>query len=170
MLMDIKCSAAISIDLKLTFDDGSIKYRNVAVGDLIDVDFNKNGVRIHTIGKVFKIVAEGSNPEAWAIYLDSSDDFSGTQYRFAPTAILDLEVIMKKDATKYIATTNDYTSICALRVVRGRLQYTQDGINWFPIRFDHSSLIKDEEGTVPEFPGHPHPDNNDDDVIRDEEQ
>ena len=172
MLLDNKCSTVVSIKVVLTMDDGTIKERTIGFGDLIDVQFNCNGVRRCTEGRVVKVYAEGSDPKKWYIIVDSADDFESKQYKFSPTNIIDLEIIQKKDQVKFIYSPDDYTNITALRVVKGRLQYTQDGINWYFMRIDNESVIKDEEGTT-HYHNHHHHDVppcpcQEDDIIHDE--
>lgn len=152
MLISNKCSAIVSIKVELTYDDGRQKERVLAVGDLVDIDFNYNGLIKHTIGRILKIYAEGSDPKNWLIILDCSDGFDSVQYRFSPVNIIDVEILKKMDAIQFVESTNDYTNIRAIRFVHGRIQVTQDGIHWLPIVLDAKDIIYDEEGTVPVSP------------------
>ena len=146
MLLDIKCSTVVSFKIDLKYDDTRAdKTEIVSVGDLVDVDFNYNGCRKCIQGRVVKIYAEGADPKKWYMIVDSADTFSSDTYKFSPMNILDLTVIMKKSATQYIASTNDYMNIKALRIVQGTLQYTQDGVNWLPIYIDPQYIIEDED-------------------------
>lgn len=151
MLLDIKCSTVVSIKVNLTFEDNTTKERVIGVGDLVDVEFNNNGTRKEIEGRVVKIYSEGPDPKKWYIIIDAADDFQSKQYRFSPINILDLEVVQKKDATQYIYSTNDYTNIKGLRIVNGRIQYTQNGHDWHPTKMDPRDIIQDEEGTEPYF-------------------
>lgn len=169
MTLEVKCSVIQSIKVNLKFEDGMCKERVIGVGDLIDVDFNCNGIRKSIEGRVVKVYVEGSDARRWYIIVDSSDDFDATQYKFSPMNIIDLEIIKKKDATQYIETTNDFTNIRALRIVHGRLQYTQDGHNWWPINIDPDDIIHDEEYGVNRRPHHNNCSNTEpDDIIHDE--
>lgn len=155
MLMNISCSAVTSIAVHLEFDNNCVKNQVIAIGDLIDVEYNKNGCRKRFQGKVIKISCTGEDPKGWYIIVDGSGDFDSDQARFSPMSILDLEVIHKADSVHYIQTPKDMTGVPYLRVVKGRLQYSQDGINWYFISVDKRDvLIKDEEGTIPD--GRPH--------------
>ena len=163
MLLDIKCSVVNSIKVNLTFEDGAPKERVISLYDLIDVTFNQDGVRREVEGRVIKINVEGCDPKRWYIIVDAADDFSSKQYRFSPMNILDLDIISKKDAEKYIVSPPDYTNIAGLRINKGRLQYTQNGVDWYYVRQDSRYIIYDEEGTCScDDPCH-------DDDIRDEE-
>ena len=145
MLQNIKCSPIVSLQIDLTFDDcRANKSVTVAVGDLVDVDFNYNGMRRQINGKVLTIYAEGSDPKKWYMVVDSANAYSSETYKFCPMNILDITVVAKGDAIQYIASTNDYTNIKALRVVKGTLQYTQDGKIWFPILTAPQYIIEDE--------------------------
>lgn len=151
MLMNIKCSAVTSIQVFLKFDDESTKNVVVSKGDLIEVEFNQNGLRKHVEGKVLKICTNSGDPKGWYIIVDSSDDFESSQAKFSPMNILDIEIIQRADAVRYIETPSDCTGIRGLRVVKGRLQYTIDGFNWNELYIDKTNvLIKDEVGTVPD--------------------
>ena len=63
--MNIKCSAMASIKVNLEFDDQSKKERVVSIGDLIDVEFNANGLRKRVDGKVLNISTVGTDPKGW---------------------------------------------------------------------------------------------------------
>ena len=170
MLVDIKCSAIVSLKIDLTYDDSRAnKSEVVSVGDLIDVDFNYNGCRVNNVeGRVLKIYAEGSDPKKWYILLDSADPFESKTYKFSPMNILDLTVIQRESATQYIYSTNDYTNIKGMREVKGTLQYTKDGVNWIPFHIYPEYIIEDESyGTRPK-PPIPIPGSSPDDVITDE--
>ena len=97
------------------------------------------------------IKAIGTDPRAWSLIVDGSGDFESDQVRFSPMSILDIEVIRKADDVRYIETTCDGTGIMGLRVVRGRLEYTRNGFNWEPIKIGHRHIIRDEEGTGPNY-------------------
>ena len=145
MLMDIKCSAVASIALKLTFDDKSVKEALVSTGDLVWMIFNYNGCRKEVdAAKVLKITANGDDPRAWVILIDASEEFGATQYRVCPLNILDIDIIKKEAATKYVESPSNYSNVVAIRVVHGRLQYTQDRVNWYPVRVDQRDVIMDE--------------------------
>ena len=150
MLMNINCSTVISLQVDLKFDDNTTKNVIVSKGDLIEVEFNQNGLRRHIEGKVLKISCVGTDPKGWYLIVDSSDDFNSEQAKFSPMNILDIDIIRQADAVRYIETPNDCTGINGLRVIKGRLQYSTDGFNWIDvIKPRHGGFIKDEEGTVP---------------------
>lgn len=155
MLMNIKCSTEVSIKVHLKFDNCTEKEKVISTGDLIEVDFNQNGLLKHVEGKVLKICANGSDCKKWYLIVDGSGDFDSEQYRFSVMNILDVDIIRKADNIKYIETTTDGTAIQGLRMVRGRLQYTLDGFHWGFVRTDPRYIIKNEEGTGG-CPPHPH--------------
>ena len=95
MLMDIKCSAVTSIAVHLEFDDGHKKDRVIALGDLIEVEYNANGLRKKAEGKVINISTIGADPKQWYIILDGSDDFDSNKVRFSPMSILNVDIIRK---------------------------------------------------------------------------
>ena len=182
MLLKNACSSIISIKVDLTFDDGRTKSRVISLFDFVDITYNKNGCIRRIEGKVIKISAEGADPKKWYIIVDGSEDFETTQARFSPANILDLEIIKKYDATQFIYSTNDYTNIQGLRIMKGRLQYTQNGKDWLPIFVDTRDIIKDAEyGPVgpiypaeggdicPPRPHHGHVNYEEDDGIKDAE-
>ena len=104
MLMDVKCSAVTSIAVNLTFDDGTTKNSVIGVGDLVSVEYNNNGLRKQVDGKVLKISAIGTDPKAWYIIVDGSDEFECNKARFSPMNILDLEILRKADNSNTIQT------------------------------------------------------------------
>lgn len=151
MLMNINCSAVTSVAVHLKFDDNTCKDRIIAKDDLIEVDFNHNGVRKHVIGKVIKISTATTDPKGWFIIVDGSDDFEANQFRFCPMNILDVEILRRAGENVYIETPRDNTGIYSLRIIKGRLQYSKDGVNWSPVKYDRRDMILDEEGTVPDL-------------------
>lgn len=168
MLLDIKCSTVISFQIDLKYDDTRAdKSVVVSVGDLVDVHFNYNGCRKLVQGRIIKLYAEGTDPKKWYILLDSADIYSSDTYKFSPMNILDIAIISKADALQYIASPNDYTNIKMFRIVKGQLQYTQDGVNWLPIVIDPQYIIEDEEYGVGPRP-RPCPHHNTEDTITDE--
>lgn len=155
MLMNVKCSAISSIAVQLDFDDGTCKNEVIALDDLVCVEYNKNGRRVCFEGVVIKIDASGTDPKSWYIILDGSGDFESNQARFSPMSILDLSVIRKANTSKSILSPLGLYRIDSLRIVDGRLQYTQDGFNWYPIKVDEIDInIKEEEGTIPDLDHH----------------
>jgi hypothetical protein len=165
MLMKIDCSAATSVELHLLFDDNTTKDCVVSKGDLIEVEYNHNGLRKHAEGKVIKISCNGTDTKAWYIIVDNSCDFDSVLSRILVDNILDIDIIKKYYANNYIETPADKTGINGLRIFKGRLQYTIDGFNWYFVNTNNkNSVIKDEEGTIPEKPNR-----HSDELVDDEE-
>lgn len=151
MLMDIKCSVVSSVSVDLTFDDNTTKHAVLAVGDLINVEYNHNGCRKRCLGKVVKVsVTDSTDPKKWIIYVDSSEEFDSGLVRFSPASILDVEVLYKAETVTNIQTPKDNTGVPHLRIVKGRLQYSLDGVHWHKITVDREDImIRGEEGTIP---------------------
>lgn len=149
MLMDIRCSAVASIKVNLTFDDGNSKECVIGTGDLIDVEYNANGLRKRIEGRVIKVSAVGTDPKAWYIIVDGSDDFNSEKAKFSPMSILDVTIIRKADMLNNVQTVIGHEAVPFIRIVKGRLQYSKDGYNWKPIFVDRRDIIEDAEGTVP---------------------
>lgn len=149
MLMDIKCSAVTSIAVHLEFDDGHKKDRVIALGDLIEVEYNANGLRKKAEGKVINISTIGADPKQWYIILDGSDDFDSNKVRFSPMSILNVDIIRKADTLNMIRTPIGLEGVPYLRIIKGRLQYSKDGFVWKPINIDSKDVIEEAEGTVP---------------------
>jgi hypothetical protein len=159
MLLDIKCSVVSSIKVSLTFDDGVKKENVIAVGDLVDIEYNSNGLRKEVYGRVIKISAVGTDPNGWYITVDGSDDFHTVTARFSVMGILDFDIIKKWDTYNAISTPNDCTGIAELKIVDGYLYYTKDGIHWYEIKTEHDreNEIEGERGTVPRHHHGPKP-------------
>lgn len=153
MLMNIKCSAVTSVLVELSFDDKSTKNCLIGLGDLIEVDYNANGLRKHAQGKVIKISAVGTDPKGWYIIVDGSDDFDSNKVRFSPASILDVEIIRKADTLNVVQTPIGHEGVPYIRIIKGRLQWSRDGVNWKPINIDQRDIIEEAEGTIPEDPG-----------------
>lgn len=149
MLMNNKCSAVTSIKVELTFDDGSQKERVIGVGDLIYVEYNANGLRNRTEGRVLNVSAVGTDPKSWYIIVDGSDDFDSKKVRFSPASILDCEIIRKADTLNIVQTPIGYEGVPFIRIVKGQLQYSTDGYKWKPIIIHRRDIIEEAEGTAP---------------------
>ena len=138
MLMKNECSVIASIRVLLTFDDGHEKERVISTNDLVEVEYNANGLRKHIIGKVVKVSAVGTDPNGWYIIVDGSDDFDSAKARFSPTAILDVDILRKAYTLDSIQTPLDDTGIPYMRIVKGRyLQWSRDGVHWFNLMPHH---------------------------------
>lgn len=157
MLMDINCAAQSSMNLKLLFDDQSTKEANIAIGDLIDVTWNGNGLRKHIIGKVINIQTVGTRPEGWYFIVDGSDDFAGQYAKIAPMTVLDINILRKGATDGAVLTPIGDTGIPYIRVYQGQFQISKDGCRWYTIVY-LEDIIKpaDGPGTNPPHPG-PHP-------------
>lgn len=171
MLLSINCSVVSSVKVSLIFDDGAKKEDIISIGDLVDIEYNSNGLRKRIYGRVINISVNGTDPNGWYLTVDGSDDFQSATVRFSVMSIIDFTIIKKYDVSTVIETPDDPTGICMMKIVDGFLYYTKDGIHWHEIKTsaDKKDKIKPEEGTVPVRP--PHPDNHihhDDDVIEDE--
>ena len=153
MLMDIKCAPVTSIRVKLSFDDNSCKDCIISTGDIINAVYNGNGIRKVVEGKVLKVSAVGTDPKAWYIIVDGSDDFGAAQAKFSPMSILDIEIIRKADTVEVVKTVVGEGGVPYLRVVSNRLQWSKDGSNWNSFCVDSRDIIEDQEGTVPVPPG-----------------
>ena len=149
--MNIKCSAVTSIRVNLTYDNGAIKDAVIAVGDLIDVVYNANGMRKRACGRVLVVSAADADPKSWYIIVDGSDDFDSNKARFCPMNILELEVIAKGDNIDAVRTVKGDMAVPYLRIVKGRLQWSKDGCTWYPINVDRECIL-DQEGTIPVRP------------------
>ena len=149
MLMDIKCSPVTSIKVDLKFDDHSTKTCVIGVNDLVDIEYNANGLRKRIEGKVLKVSAVGTDPRAWYIIVDGSDDFDSSRVKFSPMSILNADIIRKADTVEVVQTVVGEGGVPYLRLVHGRLQWSKDSINWYPIIIDSRDIIEDQEGTVP---------------------
>ena len=169
MLLDIKCSVVSSIKVALRFDDGSKKEGILAIGDLVDIEYNSNGLRKRVYGRIINISAVGTDPNGWYLTVDGSDDFQSVTVRFSVMGIIDFTIIKKYDTTNVVETPVDKTAVQAIKVVDGFLYYTQDGIHWLKPRTKlNDSHIQQEEGTVPMGPRpvpHVH---HDEDLLEDE--
>ena len=153
MLLSNKCTVEPSIKVKLTFDDDTIKERVLSIGDLISVEYNGNGLKQHVDGTIICISANGTDPKGWYIIVDGSDDFASNRVRFAPTSILDVEIIRKGDTVYTVKTPIGIEGIKYLRNVNGYLEYSDDGITWKEFkncrRRCDCDEIEPQEGTVP---------------------
>lgn len=151
MLMEIKCAAVPAIELRLVYDDESVKKAIVSTGDLIDVTWYKDGKNRRIQGKVTKVSANGADPKAWVILVDGSGDFAENTARIVPTTITDIDIIRKYDTQDAVMSPKGCHNIIALRERNGRLQYTKNGIDWLYPLVDRRDVIFDPDD--PHFEG-----------------
>ena len=150
MRLAINAEVQSSFKVKLTYDDAAPKTVILSIGDLIDCEYNSNGLRKHITGRIIKISAAGTDPNGWWLMVDGSGDFDTNQARFTVMNIIDVDIIQKYDTQHNISTPNDRSGILSLKVVDGRLLYTKDGYHWEYIKTQwYRDGIKPEEGTVP---------------------
>jgi len=149
MLMSINCSMVPSIEIDLAFDDGRKKNNLVSIGDLIDLLYNSNGLRKHIVGKVVQINTPGTDPAGWSMIVDGSDDFASEIARLSPMSVLDLDIIRKNGSERFVSTPVDDTGIAGIRINKGRLQYTRNGVRWHNIKIDDVDIIVKEEEILP---------------------
>lgn len=169
MTLSVDCSVVASIKVVLTYDVGPKKEVILEVGDLVDILYNKNGLRKEITGRVIKISATGTDPNGWWIVVDGSDDFESTQARFSPMNIIDVDIIKKADSEHTVTSPVDYTGIECIRVVNGYLEYSKDGYTWYKIKTGRpEEEIAQEEGTVPRRPPRPCAPPEEDLIIEDE--
>ena len=183
MLLKNECKQISSVKVKLTFDDGTVKVRLIAIDNLVDVVYNANGMRKHIIGRVSAVSTVGPDPADWYIIIDGSDDFASDRVRFSPATILDCEIVRKGSMEAYIKSPLGDENVPYLRLMKGRLQYSVDGMNWKPVKINEEDIIpidgdiEPQEGTFPVAPPPGRPrrrppkppvdDDNDDDEIVD---
>ena len=141
MLMDIQCSSVPQIEIRLSFDNGKHKTVIVSQGDLVDILYNKNGMRRRIEGIVTKISTNGTEVYGWCIIVDGSGDFSSEIARISPKNILDIDIIRKADTVNGIDSPRDKTGIMSLKIVKGRLLFSQNGYDWFPVVIDRENVI-----------------------------
>ena len=147
MLMRLGCEAEQLLNFTLEFEDGSKKNRSVRVGDIVTVDYNKNGLRKRAHGAVKSIFANPYNgrlsKKDWTItilnshYHTSPGDCGcdvGAYVKIDVLNIVDLEV----DATAQTNLNPIYSSpdcccqITNMRINSGLLEISQDyGKTWF---------------------------------------
>ena len=136
MLTSISCQAIPTIKVHLVFDDGTVKDNVIAVEDLIDVTYNKNGVSTNFTGRVASITTVGPDPHKWYILVDGSGEYESKIARFDPMSILDLNILIKGDGSDKVKTPASATEGCPfLRLTTGdKLQYSRDGITWTDVK------------------------------------
>lgn len=147
MLMDIKCGVITSIKVMLRFDDDTVKKRIISENDVVDVEYNNDGLRRRIIGKVSRIYVSSLDPKSWFFIVDGSGDFKSEQARVCPMNILNIEILRKAETVHHITTPNDDKGIEGLRVVDGKLEYTLDGYTWNPIKMKVDNIESDPTAT-----------------------
>lgn len=160
MLMDVQCSATTQVTVNLRYDDNRNETYTIGKGDIVEISYNRNGLRSTIEGKVVRVSCVGTDPKGWFIMIDGSNDFESEKVRICPTSILACEIIQSASEIKYIATPRGRKStIAALRVIKGRLEYSQNGYEWSPILINASNVVyggtcpnPDDENNVTQDP------------------
>jgi len=151
MLMEVKCAAVPAIEIRLVYDDESVKKAVVSTGDLIDVTWYKDGRNRRIQGKVTKVSANGSDPKGWVILVDGSGDYTSETARIVPSTITDIDIIRKYDTQDAVMSPKGGHNIIGLREYHGRIQYTKNGIDWLYPLVDRRDIIFDPDD--PHFEG-----------------
>lgn len=150
MLMNINCSAVISVALHLTFDDDTVKDRVIGVGDIVDITYNDAGMRKNVEGKVLKVSCSTEKPTGWYIIIDGSNTMAMNAVKLCPMNILDCEIIYKSSDVKSVGTPITEGTVAMIRVINNELQFSPDTYNWYPINIDYSNIKNIPEVTDPD--------------------
>lgn len=150
MLMSVKCSAVVSVALRLTFDDDTVKNRVIGVGDIVDITYNDGGLKKTVEGKVLKVSCATEKETGWYIIVDGSTNMETNLAKLCPINILDCEIIYKASDIKAVCTPLSEGTIAQIRVNNGQLQYTTDNYNWNDLKLDYSNLLNVPESSTSE--------------------
>lgn len=175
MLLKVDYSVIESLRVVLTFDDDSVKVREISEGDLIRATYNDNGRRKEIEGKIIKI-GINHNPctcskNSWYVIVDGSMSYCGDRVRFSPANLLDLDIILKHTDVELVGTPSDSdTSISMIRVNDNVLEVSRDhGLHWIPINELLGEFEPIQKPDNPDDPEDP-PVEGDDDMFTEEDR
>lgn len=135
MLLSSNVSKVESLRIELTFDNEQKKVSEIAVGDLVQMEYSDRGIRRKIEGKIVKIsTGDHVNVSSWYIVVDGSLMCEHHMARVSPNQILDLDVIQKRNTLQPITTPNTAGRIDMIQFLDGYLQISLDGgFSWIKV-------------------------------------
>lgn len=136
MLLSMKYNVINSLVITLRFDDNSVKEAVVAIGDVVNVAYNKNGMRREIEGVVKQIVADTSpcGNQKWYMYVDASTCGCAALEKILVESILDIDVIRKGAGLLTIHSPGNAMKVTDFRINGNYLQVSPDyGRHWFNV-------------------------------------
>ena len=98
-LLQNNTQVIFSVDIALTFDDGTTKRSTIEVGDYLLLKFNYDGNKMTKACRVVDItpIVLNTQPESYAasLVVDCSDKFNGQRLKVACKNILNLRIVTK---------------------------------------------------------------------------
>ena len=98
-LLQNNTQVIFSVDIALTFDDGTTKRNMIEVGDYLLLKFNYDGNKMTKACRVVDItpIVLNTQPESYAasLVVDCSDKFNGQRLKVACKNILNFRVVTK---------------------------------------------------------------------------
>ena len=128
-LLQNNTQVIFSVNVALTFDDGTTKKDTIEVGDYLLLKFNYDGNKLSRACRVVDItlIVLNTQPESYAasLVVDCSDKFSGQRLKVACKNILNFRIVTKDYvdslAPDYIVT-DDMLNVDNLEPVPGDLE------------------------------------------------
>ena len=98
-LLQNNTQVILSVDIALTFDDGTTKRSTIEVGDYLLLKFNYDGNKMTKACRVVDItpIVLNTQPESYAasLVVDCSDKFNGQRLKVACKNILNYRIVNK---------------------------------------------------------------------------
>ena len=132
LLLNLNCEVIKKLGLTLSFDDGTVKNRDISVDDYVLITYNKDGVRKESEGTISKIITyDNTSTSEWFIILEGTDYLGAKIY---VSKILDIEILRRADLSTVIRSPKGINTITDFRTNAGKVEYSTDnGDTWIPV-------------------------------------
>ena len=160
MLVKVSHEIINSVNIGFVFDDNSVKKVLVQVGDVVEINYIRNGMKKEVTGTVKRIFTENGHAghighvascgnctnEGCYLYIDASTTNNADLEKIDVDCMYDLNIIQKADNSDCIKSPVGCTQVTSFRIVGNELQVSTDyGTTWMKVgTVGASDLVVDE--------------------------
>lgn len=164
MLVKVSHEIINSVNIGFVFDDNSVKKVLVHIGDVVEINYLRNGMKKEVTGTVKRIFTENGHAghighvascgncinEGCYLYIDASTTNNADLEKIDVDCMYDLNIIQKADNSDCIKSPIGCNQVTSFRIVGNELQVSVDyGTSWMKVGIvTTSDLVVDEADKV----------------------
>ncbi len=148
MVMRVSSEVEQSLNVTITYDDGTVKCKVISVGDYVSVAYNFNGARRIAVGTVSGIHANPASKQTsrkdWYFIVNNDDPEVGNYgtTKILVVNLIDVEILRMKNQVNPISSPNNSMRVTNMRIKAGYLQVSNNnGRSWKTVGADPLSDI-----------------------------
>lgn len=148
MVMRVSSEVEQSLNVTITYDDGTVKHKVISVGDYVSVAYNFNGARRIAVGTVSGIHANPASKQTsrkdWYFIVNNDDPEVGNYgtTKILVVNLIDVEILRMKNQVNPISSPNNSMRVTNMRIKAGYLQVSNNnGRSWKTVGADPLSDI-----------------------------